>query len=502
MVKKIAVIGIDSLDPYILKKYRKHLPNFSKLIEESPTFISKSIFSVDTVPAWSSIYTGLNPDRHGILYVYDVFDPKLSDLRKVDMSTLKGKTFWDYAGKNGLRSVMMYPNLIYPAWGINGVMVSKSPFDRRVGPIETEIDIDVHPKELFEKYCIPKKLKNVWGGFPGKAKLKDWADKATGALEVETNIALKIFKYEKWDLFFVYYSILDIIQHRLWRFFDECDPAHSRNNLSGIILDFYIAFDKIVGQFIETHPEALFVIISDHGHKMRPIKTVNINEHLRTEGFLVTKDRRKLISGKFRKTILEIANKLQVEHWLIKIVSKNKTLVKAGKSIYSSSGIIDSEKSVARLSTFAGIKSYSYGGIEINKRVVSDHEYERLRENLIKSISEIKNNHKDPIVKWVARREEVFSGKYAKKLYPDLILELDDDYGIGWDIQSGIIGVAYDHNVASGGHGKDAVFLMKNIEMQVERTDMNIIDAGPTILTLLGINVERFDFDGKPLFRI
>lgn len=39
MENKLAIIGIDSSDPYVILKYRKELPNFSKLIDESPTLI-------------------------------------------------------------------------------------------------------------------------------------------------------------------------------------------------------------------------------------------------------------------------------------------------------------------------------------------------------------------------------------------------------------------------------------------------------------------------------
>lgn len=500
MNNKIVIIGIDSLDPYILKKYLDKLPNFSKLIKESQTLISKSIFPIDTVPAWSSIFTGLNPDKHGVLYVYDIFDPKLDDLRKINVDMLKGKTFWDHVGKNGLRSVVIFPNLIYPAWKINGVMVSRSPIDRRRGSIETDIDIDTYPKEISKKYDIPKKLTSIWGGFPGKDKLKKWSSLGMDTLKKEEEIALSLYKNENWDLFFVYFSTLDIIQHRLWRFFDESDPIYVNNALSTIILEFYKKFDSIISEFASLRPDAQLIIISDHGHKTRPSKTVNINEYLRRYDHLVSRSDKRSIPGILRNTILAIANKFQIEHLLIDVISKNKVLLKTGKSIYSSSGGVDINESVAQLSTFAGIKSYSYGGIDINRNLVIDKKYEILRSNLIKSLSEIKNDKGDQIIKWISRREERFNGEYAEKLFPDIIFELKDEYAVGWDLYSDIFGKAYDHTVASGGHAKDAVFLMKNIPYKLRKTDVDIIDIMPTILDLADISYNEFDFDGKSIF--
>jgi len=499
---KLLIIGIDSLDPYVISKYKKELPNFSKLIKESQTFISKSIFPVDTIPAWISIYTGLNPGNHGVLYVYDIFDPNLSDLRKIDISHIKGRTFWDYINKEGFKTVVVYPMLIYPPWKINGVMVSKSPFDRRIDWIKTENDIDVYPNFIKEKYKIPDKLDNLWGGFPGIKKLKEWAESGKEALEKEKNIGINLCKNEKWDLFFIYFSILDIIQHRLWRFFDENDPTYvEKTNLSGIILDYYKLFDKIVGEFIELYPDIGLIVMSDHGHKIRPTKTVNINEYLRRKRYLVSKTKNKEFMNKIRKTILKIANKLNIEHLLIKAIVKSKYLTKTSKSLYSSEEFIDKNKSIAYLSNFAGIKSYSHGGIEINRDLVSDKEYRNIIEEVIKDLSKIKLPNGETLIKWAEQRDKLYPGKFTKEIYPDIIFELKDEYGVGWDLHSDLFGKAYDHKVASGGHAKDAILLIRNINRRLIRKDINIIDIAPTVLDILNIDQKEFKFNGKSIFR-
>jgi len=502
MENKLAVIGIDSLDPYVILKYKKELPNFSKLVEESPTFISKSVFPVDTIPAWASIYTGLHPGNHGFLYTYDIFDPNLSDLRKLDISRIKGRTFWDYASQKGYRTVVVYPMLMYPTWEVNGIMVSKSPFERRIDWIRTEIDIDAYPKLVKKRYKIPDKFTGLWGGFPGIKHLKEWAELGKEDLEKEKNIGLELYRDEKWDLFFIYFSILDIIQHRQWRFFDDNDPTYpGPNHLNETILDYYKIFDAIVGEFIEIYPDVGLIVMSDHGHRSRPYTTVNISEILRQKGYLVSNGQNKKIVSKIRKAILEVANRLDIEHWLIKLVVKSQRLTKVSKSIYSSVGAIDRSKSMVCLSNFAGIKSYSHGGIEINRDLVSGAEYEKVREELIKSLSKLKTPDGEALIKWVKRREELYPGEFTKEMYPDIVFELKDDYGVGWDIYSDLFGKAYDHKVASGGHAKDAVFLIRNVNREVMKQDMNVVDVTPTILDLLGIEWWGFDFDGKSIFK-
>lgn len=499
MGNKTVVIGIDSLDPYLLLKFKNKLPAFSKLIDDSPTFKSKSIFPTDTVPAWSSIYTGQLPSNHGILYVYDVFDPNLSDLKKIDTSILRGKTFWDAAAKNGMRSVIVYPNLIYPAWDLSGVMVSKSPFDKRIDNIHTNIELDVHPREIKEKYDIPDHLTSIWGGFPGEKKLFRWAESGLKSLQKENSIARSLYLNEKWDLFFVYFNILDIIQHRLWRYFDKNDPTYPGDNqLSEIIFKYYLEFDNIIGHYIRDFPESRFIILSDHGHKSRPIKSINLNDYLRDNNFLSINKLNKSLSSKLKTSALFTISSLHAEHIAMKILASSRSLTKMGKSVYSSSGMINTNESIAWLSTFAGIKSYSYGGIEINKKIQND-EYGIIISDVIESIKKIEDKGGMPLVEWAVSRDSVYSGEYSKKIFPDILFELNKEYCVGWDIKGNLFGKSLDHNVASGGHSIDAVLLMKNIQCN-NYSDIGIIDVSPTIFDILDISKGEYRFDGKSCF--
>ena len=94
------------------------------------------------------------------------------------------------------------------------------------------------------------------------------------------------------------------------------------------------------------------------------------------------------------------------------------------------SDAIDKTKSVAYLSNFAGIKSYPDGGIEINKNLVSDDKYEKIRDDLIKLLSELEGLDNEPLLSWVARREEVYPGKFTERIYPDILLNLGLDMAL------------------------------------------------------------------------
>jgi predicted AlkP superfamily phosphohydrolase/phosphomutase len=191
---------------------------------------------------------------------------------------------------------------------------------------------------------------------------------------------------------------------------------------------------------------------------------------------------------------------LNIEHFLIRLVVINERLTKAGKSMYSSAGSIDQSKSRAFLSNFAGIKSYPHGGIEINRDLVSDDEYEKLRSALIASLAELRLPDRAPLMEFVKAREDVDSGKFCARIYPDILFWLADGYGVGWELYSSLYGKAHDHKVASGGHNKDAVLLLRNIDKEVKDKVPSIINVTPSILELFDVDWSGMHLDGKSIF--
>lgn len=500
-MRNTIVLGIDSLDPYVLNAHKAVLPNFSSLIEASPTFLSKSVFPVDTIPAWASIYTGLSPANHGLLYVYDIFDSKMGDLQKLSVGPVRGRTFWDYLSAERYRCVIVFPMMMYPAWDINGVMVSMSPIEKQLDWVSAEKTVDACPKRVMAKNDIPDKMRTLWGRWPGMKRLEEWTTLGKIALETEQRIAMSLSQTESWDLFFAYFSVLDIIQHRLWRFFDERDPGYPGiTSFKETILHYYRIIDGFVGEFLNSYADASIIVLSDHGHQSRPFRTLNINEFLRRTGCLTTKGNRMRALSRIRNCVLDVTDKLNIEHFLIRLVAVNERLTKSSKSMYSSVGSIDRSKSRAFLSNFAGIKSYPQGGIEINRDLVSEDEYEEVRRALIAALSELRSPDQELLIKCVKAREDFDPGKYCDSIYPDIVFWLAEGRGVGWELHSGLYGKAHDHKVASGGHSNDAVLLLRNIDEDVKGGVLSILNVAPSILDLFGISWQALDLDGVSIF--
>ena len=103
MVRKLIILGIDGMDWDVIVRYKDKLPNLYGLMQKNNYPHLRSVFPADTTPAWSTIYTGLDPSEHGIINFVNVGAKENTYKPLVfDDSAFKGKAFWDVLNKQGL----------------------------------------------------------------------------------------------------------------------------------------------------------------------------------------------------------------------------------------------------------------------------------------------------------------------------------------------------------------------------------------------------------------
>ena len=411
-----------------------------------------------------------------------------------DNTTLKGKTFWDIAGRQGKRVCVILPFLGYPVWPVNGIMVAKSAI---------KDDVQIFPESLSEEYNLS--LLNTVRGFPGrKAKLDRYLERQKELASHKLDFALNMLARDRWDLFFFYSGIIDSIHHRFWRYCDENDPSYpGPNPYQDVIKDFYILHDQIVGRLIDAvDSDTAVILLSDHGHGMRPVKLLNVNELLRQKELLAP--RATSMTGKGVVHTIEKAKRSALDfisrHDMGNTAARLLRLFPAAKKLYTSPLSIDWNKTLAYVTDLSGVKSYPYGGINITKENLAGKDYEELRDWIINEIREIRDpDNGERLVNLICRREELYSGEYLDR-YPDIILELRDDWGIGWAINDSLFSTSPSHNLMPGSHKLHSpVFFISNIgERKVARKDIELVDVAPTVLDLLEIK-GKFDFDGKSI---
>jgi len=496
---KVAIIGIDGLDSNLLTKFGNNLPNFKKLIQKSPKIQMNSVFPPDSPTAWTSIYTGKNPAEHGIITFRDPFTT--SKICEYLGSNISGKTFWDIAGNNGKKVCIVFPHLGYPVWPVNGVMVGRTTeVDIR------EFDIMTYPSNLLDEITNPLSLKPM-SSYP--LDIGDIVEPTKKLIFSEMDFGIKLFKGVPWDLFFIYFSSLDNIEHLFWMYFDKNDPEYKDGNpYNNVIPEMYEFYDEhVIGPFMQMiDSDTTLVVLSDHGHSMRPTKVVNINEALRQEGYLYSRiGSENNISYKYYsfEIIRKNLAKLISEYRLVgKLASKALRVYPKGLHLYTDSVPIDKERTIAYLSDpSGGLKSYSYAGIKIKKEDLDIQDYEAIRTRIINMLLKIEDpKSSERLIRWAIRREELYEGDFINK-YPDVLFRLNDDWGVSWEMNSSLYGSSYSHKLHSGNHRQEtAVFLLSKYENFPCKNAANLYDIAPTILDILDIN-GQYSFSGESIIK-
>ncbi len=471
-MSKVVIIGIDGLDPLLIDQWKDFLPNFRGLYENVSEITVDSTFPPDSICAWASIFTGENPAEHGLIENIDYLSKKASD-NQDKSAHIKGKTFWDIAGDKGKTVCVINPFIAYPSWDVNGTMIS--------GPVFEGGETSTFPESIISEYNLPP-----LGGmvdFPEEKTLGKFMNSAKELTVNLADVSLEIYKDKNPDLFFLTFLTLDRVKHFFWRFTDKNDIYYPGNNsYENVIKDFYIIFDEIVGSFLRSMgDDSALMVISDHGHRRRCSYNLNLNEILRKKGYLATTVSgpsgmvKKLIEKAKVITLTSLSN-WGLQDWIYKIAK----FIPNRKALKKSTYLIDQEGSSVSLSGVCGTNPY--GGLDIR---ATDDEYESLRDSVIKELLNINNVLGRNVIKWVKKRELIYNGRHEKRL-PDILFELDEEYGIGMDLYTKPVTRNYTHKKISGGHKREAALLISgNADTSNIRRPDSIIGLTDYILKLI-----------------
>ena len=471
-MSKVVIIGIDGLDPLLIDKWKDSLPNFRGLYNNVSDITIESTFPPDSICAWASIFTGENPAEHGLIENIDYLSKKSSD-QQDKSAHIKGKTFWDIVGDKGRTVCVINPFIAYPSWDVNGTMIS--------GPVFEGGKTSTYPESIISEYKLP-----LLGGmvdFPEEKNLGPFLNSAKELTVDLGDVSLEIYKDKHPDLFFLTFLTLDRIKHFIWRFTDKNDVYYpGKNSYENVIKDFYIMFDEIVGSFLRTmDDDSVLMVISDHGHRRRCSYNLNLNEILRKKGYLSTAGSgpsmmlKKCVERAKVGTLTSLSN-WGLQDWIYKIAK----FIPHRKALKKSTYLIDQEGSPVSLSSVCGTNPY--GGLDIK---TSDDMYERLRDSVIDELLNINKVLGKNIIKWVKKRELIYSGRFEKRL-PDILFELDEEYGVGMDLYIKSVTRNYSHKKISGGHKREAALLVHDkpgIAAKLQRPS-SIIDLKEYILRI------------------
>lgn len=470
MIKKLIVLGIDGMDWDVIQRYKDDMPNLYGMMEKNGFPRMRSVFPADTTPAWSTIYTGLDPSEHGIINFVNV-GAKANTYKPLvfDDSAFKGRTFWDILNQKGLSCAVVLPMNIKEGWEINGLMITRP----------NEGHIHVYPESKASVYKPNEQVLGTEGKFTSEASLPGLRDEFFAKVDEETRLTRLVMENEDVDVLFSYFSTTDGIQHDFWR---HCDPNHpeypGRNEHENVIRDMYAYMDKFVGEVMQRQPDTPLLIISDHGHGARPVYVVRINELLRRGGYLNPKGNgearkpsmKKRIKKLIKKTAIGVVKEIGFPKWAMKLAKK----FPVWKSLFASSADFDWDRTQAYLSDLSALKNYSYGGIRLNDNV---EDKDALADEIIEYLKKIRIDGEDKyLFEWIVRTNTFYHGQYLNK-YPEIIYQMDERWGGEWELGENVFEKGgFMYMMSPGGHRwRTALIVGNHIEFNKKQYEMTDI---------------------------
>jgi predicted AlkP superfamily phosphohydrolase/phosphomutase len=463
------------------------IPHLESVFEAGATGPLESQIPPWTPSAWPSIYTGVNPGKHGV-FGFLTFDGYDWDV--VNATHVRERTVWEHLDRHDKSSVVVNAPVTHPPREFDGALVP--------GYTAPE-DPDCHPEGLLDEIRDEIGDYRVYAPREASGKeLVEWYERLVGMRGQAFRYLASRFDPE---FGFVQFQQTDTVFH-------EFPGDH------GKVRAVYEAVDRQVGTILDECDPDTVIVASDHGmgeydgHEFRP------NEFLRERGLVET-----TTEGEGMPTWSTIAdNQLQegkegkqdgdddpsaLERAMAGMATVgitaqriNAALDAVGLAEFVAERVPnDVARAAAEQVDFPASKAYMRDRIELGVRVnregrepegtVPESEYDRLCEDLVAMLSKVETPDGQPVFERVARREEVFAGPYVEEA-PDVItVPREYDEFISTRVGDGQFGPPSE----PFNHKRDGIVAVSGpgVAPGSDLSDAHLFDVTPTILATFGL---------------
>lgn len=441
----LLVLGIDGARKEYLEEAmeRGMMPNMKEFVDEGFLQELESVIPPSTIPAWVSMFSGLNPDSLGFYHMTEYDGEQISFLQS---PRWRGEMIWDK-----LDSEFVLLNLpgTSPLWPVKGMVLEGFPM------VE---EPSIYPEEKSHY------LEDV--------DFESTSDKKT----TEATRQAYLRNYEKRSRLFDSIEERGDVRVEVYQITDT--NAHKSKDLDQL-LEAYGKVDRVIGDRMEEYDDVM--LVSDHGFK-NVDRYFYVNRWLANHGYLEEKEGQETGGEGLRTVVRKLVSPIAGTR-LRPFLKKMNDILSSSTGVDFSPGAkgpdqIDFEKSKAYAYRGGAI---SYCDINIPDQVEDVQEFRSTLEDSFKELEHIEE---------VFRSEELY--QETEKM-PDLILKLEDDVGGGISLFSE---ETFETNAFI--HSRTGILGAWGNSF-IERTtdqDPEIVDIAPTVAHYLGTELRS---DGKKL---
>ena len=280
---RVMVIGLDSVPPDLLfDRFLPKMPHVRALLQRSTYGTLRTIDPPITVPAWGVMFSGMDPGTLGVYGFRHRRPGSYWDTYIPTSRTILQPQVWDRLSRIGKRVCVIGMPPGYPPTPVNGVFISDflTPDDAK--------DY-VYPASMRDE------IERVSGGYKFDVTFRAEDRGRIGAEISEMTrkhfaVARHLWAKEPWDFFALHEIGPDRIHHTFWKYFDRRHPRYEENATYRTTVEgYYAMLDEEIGRLLAMVGEDVQVLVlSDHGSQAMQ-GCFCINEWLIQKGYLKLK---------------------------------------------------------------------------------------------------------------------------------------------------------------------------------------------------------------------
>ncbi len=432
MATKLIVIGVDAASPALIQRWASEgkLPALRSLMDRGVSGTVAGVEGFYVGSTWPSLYTGLNPARHGIYRIEQFCSGTYGFFKPFDQSDgVGGTTFWRLASDAGRRVAVLDVPLSRLESQLNGIQSVEwgghdSVFGFRTEPPELADQI----RSSVGLYPLPEDCN---GDRRSAADFEGFVARLVRAAEMRTQLTLDVMQQEDWDLVVQVFTEAHCCGHQCWHLHDADHPAHDagiRAELGDPLERVYRAIDAGIARILEEAGDARVLVFSAHGMSYFRGAHFLLPEILQRLGATVKRDApvgqpshvASLLSGP-RSTIARLLPERAKQ-----ALRPIRTRLRGKGAQRGAFDSIDLERSrcfpIANGFPVAGIR-LNLAGREPNGVLQPGSEADAFCVELARDLLEIKDERVgQPLVRRVLRTSELYQGPRLDAL-PDLLVE-------------------------------------------------------------------------------
>ena len=489
------LVGIDAACDRVLEPLfdADEIPTLESIYQEGTNGPLESQIPPWTASAWPSLYTGMNPGKHGV-YGFLSFDGYDWDV--VNATDIHERTLWELLDRHGITSAVVNVPVTHPPREFDGALIP--------GYTAPE-DPDCHPAGLLEDV---REAVGEYRVYPDE-DAADLGQAYTDCVRMRGEAFRYLAKTHDPEFGFVEFQATDSI-------------FHERPDDDAAIRSIYREVDQQLAEILEATEPANVIVASDHGMGPYDGLEFRVNDYLREEGFVTTASGGRgmpnwatVRDGNLKEGDDTTRHEAGVaERAMATAAGFGLTSQRIGAVLerlgldefvasYAPTGMVNAGATQVDFpESTAYVRSRIELGVRMNLEgrepngVVPPDAYEEVRTQLIDALRSVRTPEGAPVFEAVRPREEYFHGPESEHAVDIVTVPADFEHFLSAtlrDEQFGPPSEPWNHKLEGTVAARGA-----DIEPTAGVGDAHLFDIAPTVLSTFGIPFDE-RMDGTPL---